>query len=80
MTHAIEDLEEVQIGPHAHQVTKISTSLFVEEEQELVDRLRINVNMFAWPPSDMLGIYTKVVSHRLTIHPSTKLVEQRKRK
>lgn len=40
---SIEDLKEVHIGPHAHQVTKIGTSLFEEEERELVDRLIKNV-------------------------------------
>lgn len=36
--------------------------------------------MFAWTPLDMLGIDTKVVTHRLAIHPSAKPVAQRKRK
>lgn len=43
----MEDLKEVQIGPHTHQVTNIWTSLSVGEKRELVDRLRRNVELFS---------------------------------
>lgn len=75
-----EDLKEVQIGLLSFQATKISTSLFEEEERELVDRLIKNINLFPWDPSDMSGIGTKVVIHLLAIHPSSKLVVQSKQK
>lgn len=74
----IEDLKNVQIGPHTHQVTKMSTLLSAWEEREPVDQLRRNVNLFAWAPSDMPGIGIKVISHRLAIHPSSRPVVQRK--
>lgn len=49
-----------------------------EDERELVDRLRRNVDLFSWGPLDMLSIYTKVVSHHLAIHLIIKPVAQRK--
>lgn len=66
------------MGPFAHQVTKLGTSLAKEGEQELIDQLIKNVDLFAWAPSDMPGIDTKVVNHRLAIHLFTKLVAQMK--
>lgn len=54
--------------------------LSIDEERELVDHLIKNVYFFTWVPSSMLGIGTKVVIHRLAIHPFAKLVAQRKRK
>lgn len=50
----------------------IGNLLTVEEEWELVNQFIKNVDMIFWPPSDMLGIDTKVVSHHLAIHPSIK--------
>lgn len=41
-----EDLKEVRIGPLTHQVTKIGISLIKEEENELVDQLIRNINLF----------------------------------
>lgn len=73
----IEDLKEVHIGPFGHQLTNISTSLFQEEEHELVDLLIKNIKFFAWAPSDMPRIDTKVVSHRLTIYLFAKPVVKR---
>lgn len=48
-----EDLKDVQIGLFSLQATKISNSLSVEEERELVDRLIKNIDLFTWDPSDM---------------------------
>lgn len=44
----MENLKEIQIGPHTHQVTKIGTPLSAGEERELVDQLRKNFNLFTW--------------------------------
>lgn len=74
----IENLKEIQIGPHVHQVTKIGNSLSAEEERELVIRLKKNVDLFTWAPSDMPDIYKDFVSHLLVILTSAKPVTQRK--
>lgn len=61
-------------------MTKIGTSVTEKEERELVDQLIKNIYLFAWTPSDMPGINTKMVIHRLVIHPSIKTMAQRKQK
>lgn len=76
----IEDLKEVQIGSFSHKVTKICTSLYEEKGCEIVNQLIKNACLFAWAPSNMPAIDTKLVSHPLTIHPSAKPVAQRKHK
>lgn len=75
-----EDLKEPRIELLAYQLKKIGTSLTEEEDCEIINRLIKNVNLFSWAPSDMPRINTKVMSHRLTIHPSTKLVAHRRQK
>lgn len=72
-------MKEVQIGPLAHQVMNISTSLTKDEECNIVDQLNKNLELFTWAPSDMPMIDTKVISHRLFIHPSAKPVAYGKR-
>jgi GTP:adenosylcobinamide-phosphate guanylyltransferase len=45
----------------------------------LVDFLCVNVDIFAWSPSDMSGIPREVAEHALDIQASCKLVKQRLR-
>lgn len=53
-----KDLKDVQIGPLAHHVTKIGTSLFEEEGRKLDDQLIRNVDLLIRTLSDMSGINT----------------------
>lgn len=77
----MEDLDEIHIGPFAHQFINIGTSLSNEEEEyEQVDKLIKNVDLFTQAPSDMSGIDTKMVSHCLTIQLASRLVAQMKQK
>jgi hypothetical protein len=43
----------------------------------LVDFLRANADIFAWSPSDMLGIPREVTKHSLGILPHSRVVQQR---
>ena len=43
----------------------------------LIDFLPNNKDIFAWKPSDMLGILREVAEHTLKIHPGSKPVKQR---
>ena len=45
----------------------------------LVDFLRANADMFAWSPSDMLGIPREVTEHTLDIQAGSRPVKQRLR-
>jgi hypothetical protein len=46
----------------------------------LVDFLRANADIFAWSPSDMLGIPREVAKHSLDILPHSRAVQQRLRR
>jgi hypothetical protein len=46
----------------------------------LVDFLRANTDIFAWSPSDMIGIPREVVEHSLDILPHSHAVQQRMRR
>jgi hypothetical protein len=46
----------------------------------LVDFLHANASIFAWSPSDMLGIPREVAEHSLDILPHSKAVQQRLRR
>jgi len=46
----------------------------------LIDFLRANADMFAWSPSDMLGIPREVAEDSLEIRAGSKLVKQRLRR
>jgi hypothetical protein len=46
----------------------------------LVDFLRANADIFAWSPSDMLGIPREVAEHSLDILPHSCAVQQRLRR
>jgi hypothetical protein len=46
----------------------------------LIDFLYANANVFAWSPSNMLGIPREVTEHALEIRAGSKLVKQRLRR
>lgn len=58
-------------------MTKISTLLYEEEYQELVDQFIRNIDLFAWALFDMPSIDTKVMCHFLSVNPSVRPVSQR---
>jgi len=68
------------IGSQPHQSTKIGTSLAPSEEKDLIMLLKRNLDLFAWAPSDMSGIYPNVAYHHLDVNPTVKPVVQRKQK
>lgn len=60
-------------------MTKISTSIFKEEEHELVDELIRNVDLFVLVIQHV-GDRHQVVCHYLVVNPSVKPMAQRKQK
>ena len=48
-------------------------------KQDLIQFLRKNIDVFAWSHEDMLGIDPSVITHRLNVHPSSKLACQKKK-
>ena len=59
--------------------TKIGASMEEKTKQDLVQFLRKSIDVFAWIHEDMLGIDLSVITHRLNVYPSSKLIRQKKR-
>lgn len=63
-----EDTKAMQINPKdSSKIVQISCGLSSEQELMLVDFLLRNRDIFAWKPSDMLGILREVTEHSLDI-------------
>jgi hypothetical protein len=74
-----KDAKEVLVSSNGRTLRIVST-LKPEQEEALVHFLKANLNVFAWKPSDMLGIPREVTEHKLNIKPSAKLVKQKLRR
>ncbi|XP_058192084.1 uncharacterized protein LOC131309473 [Rhododendron vialii] len=59
---------------------QIGSTLFAEERQALISLLKEFVNVFAWSHADMPGIDSKIVEHRIPLHPDAKPVKQKLRR
>jgi hypothetical protein len=55
----------------------IGSTLESEQEEALVRFLKVNLDVFAWKPSDMPGIPREVAEHKLNIKSSAKPVKQK---
>lgn len=60
------------------KVTYIRAGLEGELKDELIQFLKNNKDVFAWTTTDMPGIEPKVITHKLNVNPSRKLVKQKK--
>src|SRR4051812_22708365 len=58
----------------------ISTSLDNKYEEALIQFLRENWDIFAWKPSDMLGVPRGLAEHRLRVDPKFKPVKEHLRR
>ncbi|XP_072076762.1 uncharacterized protein [Arachis hypogaea] len=74
------DIEKFQIGKSAHQFTFVNRNLSHELKGPLMEVVRENRDLFAWTPSDMLGLDPEVMSHRLAVKPDAKPVAQQRKK
>lgn len=75
----IERLVKLQLGPQSGQYIQLSRDLTAHEYRRIVDVLCINVDLFAWKPSDMPRIHPTIINHKLVICPQAKPVAQRKK-
>ena len=76
-TEVLEDIPLKKGNPE--KFTRIGTSMEEKMKQDLVQFLRENIDVFAWSHEDMPGIDPSVITHRLNVYPSSKLVRQKKR-
>jgi hypothetical protein len=77
---SLEELTEVTISDdHPSRKVRIGSQLDQPTRDELVAFLRTNSHVFAWSYSDMPGISTDIISHKLTLYPSALPVRQKRR-
>ena len=76
-TEVLEDIFLEKGNPE--KITRIGTSIEEKTGQDLVQFLRKSIDVFAWSHEDMPGIDPSVINHQLNVHPSSKLVRQKKR-
>ena len=59
--------------------TRIGTSMEEKTKQDFIQFLKKSINVFTGSHKDMLGIDLSVITHRLNVYPSSKLIRQKKR-
>ncbi|CAL8122675.1 unnamed protein product [Prunus armeniaca] len=75
-----EDVELVPLDPdQLDKKARIGLRLSPDEKVELTTFLQNNKYMFAWSPSDMLGIDPNIICHRLHVNHASNPVVQKRR-
>ena len=75
-----EVLEDVLLQEDdLEKFTRIGTNMKEKAKEDLVQFLRMNIDVFAWSHEDMPGIEPNVIIHRLNVYPLSKPVHQKKR-
>ena len=75
----MEEVNIVPINPDNQEFVRIGSLLQPNENDQLLNLLQINRDVFAWKPEDMTGVQPEVICHHLNIDPSKKPVKQKKR-
>lgn len=74
-------LDEVSLDPtKPQQVVYIGCDVQEPLRSKLVEFLKKNADCFAWSYEDITGIDPKIITHKLNVDPSHKLVKQKRRK
>ena len=74
-----EELEPVQLDDQAEHLVYIGSKLAKDVRSLLIHFLKQNMEVFAWKQEGMGGIDSTVITHRLNVNPSFKLVKQKRR-
>ena len=65
-----EDLEKVIIGDDLERFFQVGARLPLQENEELVELLRRNVDVFAWDAYEALSLNSEFICHCLNVDPS----------
>ena len=74
-----EELEPVSLDDDPEHLAYIGSKLAEDLKGPLTHFLRQNKDVFTWKQSDMGGIDPTIITHRLNVSPSCKLVKQKMR-
>ena len=76
----IEVLEDIPLDKNnPERYTRVGASMERKTKQNLVQFLKKSIGVFAWSHEYMLGIDPSVITRRLNVYPSSKLIRQKKR-
>ena len=65
-----EDLEKLVIGDTSEKFFQVGAQLPPQEEEELVEFLKRNIDVFAWDVCNAPGINPIFICHHLNVNPS----------
>ena len=74
-----EELEPVPLDENPEHLAYIGSKLAEGLRSLLTHFLKQNKDVFAWKQADMGGIDPAIITHRLNVSPSFKLVKQKRR-
>ena len=74
-----EELEPIQLDDHPEHLAYVGFKLTEDLRSLLIRFLKQNKDVFAWKQEDMGGIDPAIITHRLSVSPSFKLVKQKKK-
>ena len=74
-----EELEPVQLDDNPEHLAYIGSKLVEDLRSLLTHFLKRNKDVFVWKQEDMGGIDPAIITHRLNVNPSFKLVKQKRR-
>ena len=72
-----EELEPMQLDDNPEHLSYIGSRLAEDLRHLLIHFLKQNKDVFAWKQEDMGGIDPAIITHRLNVSPSFKLVKQK---
>ena len=75
----LQELEPISLDDDCEHLAYIDSKLVEDLKCPLTHFLRQNKDVFAWKQADMGGIDPTVITHRLNVSPSFKLVKQKMR-
>ena len=65
-----EDSEKVVVGDTSKKFFQVGTQLPLQKKEELVEFLKMNIDVFAWDACDAPGIDLASICHHLNVNPS----------
>ena len=74
-----KELKPVQLGDQPEHLVYIGSKLAEDIRSSLIHFLEQNMEVFVWKQEDMGGVDPTLITHRLNVNPSFKLVKQKRR-
>ena len=65
-----EDLEKVVIGDDPERFFQMGAQIPLQENKQLVELMRRNMDVFAWDVYEAPGLDPKFICHHLNVNPS----------